>query len=118
MSPRNWKFRLEDISEALDLIEEYIQGLEYSSWAKDRKTIDAVIRNLEIIGEAANHIPDSIQEKYPEMPWFQMKGMRNVLAHEYFGVDIDVLWRTVNEDLPQLKIQVHRLISEVQGLCP
>lgn len=118
MSPRNWKFRLEDISEALDLIEEYIQGLEYSSWAKDRKTIDAVIRNLEIIGEAANHVPDSIQEKYPEMPWFQMKGMRNVLAHEYFGVDIDVLWRTVNEDLPRLKIQVHKLISEVQGLCP
>lgn len=64
MSPRDWRFRLEDINEALDLIEEYVEGLEYSSWAKDRKTIDAVIRNLQIIGEAANHIPDPIQEKY------------------------------------------------------
>jgi uncharacterized protein with HEPN domain len=64
VSPRDWRFRLEDINEALDLIEEYVEGLEYSSWAKDRKTIDAVIRNLQIIGEAANHIPDPIQEKY------------------------------------------------------
>ena len=116
MSPRDWRFRLEDINEALDLIEEYVEGLEYSSWAKDRKTIDAVIRNLQIIGEAANHIPDPIQEKYKEIPWFQMKGMRNVLIHEYFGVDIDVLWRTVNEDLPRLKVQIHTLISEVQQL--
>jgi uncharacterized protein with HEPN domain len=111
VSPRDWRFRLEDISEALDLIEEYVKGLDYSSWAEDRKTIDAVIRNLQIIGEAANHIPDSIQEKYKDIPWFQMKGMRNVLIHEYFGVDIDVLWRTVNEDLPRLKVQIHTLIS-------
>lgn len=111
MSPRDWRFRLEDISEALDLIEEYVKGLDYSSWAKDRKTIDAVIRNLQIIGEAANHIPDQIQESNMEIPWFQMKGMRNVLIHEYFGVDIDVLWRTVNEDLPRLKVQIHTLIS-------
>lgn len=111
MSPRDWRFRLEDINEALDLIEEYVKGLDYSSWAKDRKTIDAVIRNLQIIGEAANHIPDQIQERNKEIPWFQMKGMRNVLIHEYFGVDIDVLWRTVNEDLPRLKVQIHTLIS-------
>jgi uncharacterized protein with HEPN domain len=73
---------------------------------------------LKIIGEAANHIPDSIQEKYLKVPWFEMKGMRNVLVHEYFGVDIDVLWRTVKEDLPRLKVQIHKLISEVQGRCP
>lgn len=112
MSPRNWKFRLEDICEALDHIGEYIQDIDYISWTQDRKTIDAVIRNLEIIGEAANHVPDSIQEKYIEVPWLQMKGMRNLLIHEYFGVDLDVLWRTVNEDLPRLKIQMRRLISE------
>jgi len=112
VSPRDWKFRLEDINEALGLIEEYVKGLEYSSWTEDRKTIDAVIRNLEIIGEAANHIPDAIQEKNRDIPWLQMKGMRNVLIHEYFGVDTDVLWRTVNEDLPPLKAQIQRLISE------
>ena len=112
MSPRNWKFRLEDINEALGLIEEYVKGLEYSSWTDDRKTIDAVIRNLEIFGEAANHIPDAIQEKNRDIPWLQMKGMRNVLIHEYFGVDTDVLWRTVNQDLPLLKARIQRLISE------
>lgn len=116
MSPRNWKFRLDDINEALDFIREYVKDLDYSSWAKDRKTIDAVIRNLEIIGEAANHIPDTIQEKYLEVPWFQIKGMRNLLIHEYFGVDIDVLWRTVNEDLPRLRIQIQTLISDIKEL--
>lgn len=114
MSPRNWKFRLEDINEALDLIREYTKDLDFISWAKDRKTIDAVIRNLEIIGEAANHIPDSIQSKYMEIPWFQMKGMRNILIHEYFGVDSEVLWQTVSEDLPHLKIQIQTLLSEVK----
>jgi uncharacterized protein with HEPN domain len=116
VSPRDWKFRLEDINEALDRIGEYLKDMEYSSWAKDRKTIDAVIRNLEIIGEAANHIPESIQEKYIEVPWFQMKGMRNLLIHEYFGVDVDVLWQTVNEDLPRLKIQIQTLISEIKEI--
>ena len=84
MSPRNWEFRLEDINEALELIEEYVINLDFTSWTKDKKTIDAVIRNLEIIGEAANHVPDSIQEKYLKIPWSQMKGMRNLLVHENF----------------------------------
>jgi len=114
VSPRNWEFRLEDINEALELIEEYVINLDFTSWTKDRKTIDAVIRNLEIIGEAANHIPDSIQEKYSKIPWSQIKGMRNLLVHEYFGVDIDVLWRTIQEDLPPLKIQLIEIISETK----
>lgn len=86
MSPRTWEFRLEDISEALERIGEYVEDMDYAAWTKDRKTIDAVIRNLEIIGEAANHIPDAIQEKYMEIAWVQIKGMRNILIHEYFGV--------------------------------
>lgn len=110
MSPRNWEFRIEDILDSLDLISEYVKGLDYENWKKDRKTIDAVIRNIEIIGEAANHIPTDIQEKYNEIPWYEMKGMRNILIHEYFGVDIDVLWRTIQEDLPSLKIKVKKMI--------
>lgn len=110
MSPRNWEFRIEDILDSLDLISEYVKGLDYDNWKKDRKTIDAVIRNIEIIGEAASHIPTDIQEKYTEIPWYEMKGMRNILIHEYFGVDIDVLWRTIQEDLPSLKIKVQKMI--------
>jgi uncharacterized protein with HEPN domain len=114
VSLRNWQYRLEDINEALDLINEYVQGMDFLSWAEDRKTIDAVIRNLEIIGEAANHIPDSIQAKFAKIPWGHMKGMRNILIHEYFGVDIEVLWKTINDDLPRLKIQIQALLSEIQ----
>ena len=87
MSPRDWKFRLEDMVESIDLIEEYVKNMDRNSWSQDRKTIDAVIRNLEVIGEAAKHLPAELQERYPDIPWFHIQGMRNLLIHEYFGVD-------------------------------
>ncbi|HAR34964.1 MAG TPA: DUF86 domain-containing protein [Desulfobacter sp.] len=103
MSHRSWKFRFEDILEALDRIFRYVKDLNYDGWMKDQKTIDAVIRNLEIIGEAAANVPQEIQDLYVDIPWYQMKGMRNILIHEYFGVDNDVLWNTIKKDLPVLK---------------
>ncbi|WP_320040589.1 DUF86 domain-containing protein [uncultured Desulfobacter sp.] len=103
MSHRTWKFRFEDIIEALDRIFRYVKKLDYDGWIKDQRTIDAVIRNLEIIGEAAANVPQEIQELYADIPWYQMKGMRNILIHEYFGVDNDVLWSTIKKDLPALK---------------
>ena len=111
MSPRNWLIRLEDIYDALERITEYVADLDSSSWKNDRKTIDAVIRNLEIIGEATNHIPEDIQSQNRDIPWHQMKGMRNILIHEYFGVDIEVLWRTVQEELPPLKDKIAILLD-------
>jgi len=69
-----------------------------------------VIRNLEIIGEAATNIPEDIQEQHPDIPWYQMKGMRNVLIHEYFGVDKDVLWQTLQKDLPSLKEKITKML--------
>ncbi len=113
MSHRNWKFRLEDIIASLDLISEYVTGVDYSTWITDRKTIDAVIRNLEIIGEAASHIPDDIQEQHPKVPWSQMKGIRNILIHEYFGVDVDILWQTIQEDLPMVRDKIRQLIADL-----
>lgn len=113
MSPRNWKFRIEDIISSLDLIYEYMTGVDYNSWSADRKTIDAVIRNLEIIGEAANRIPDDIQKRYSDVPWAQMKGMRNILIHEYFGVDTDILWQTIQKDLPLVRDKIRQLPSKL-----
>ncbi len=110
MSHRNWKFRIEDIISSLDLISEYTTGVDYNTWLTDSKTIDAVIRNIEIIGEAASHIPIEIQERYSDIPWSQMKGMRNILIHEYFGVDTEILWQTVQEDLPLLKGKIRQLL--------
>ena len=109
MSYRSWKFRIEDIIEALDRIFRYVQDLNYDGWIKDQKTIDAVIRNLEIIGEAAANVPQEIQDLYVDIPWYQMKGMRNILIHEYFGVDNDVLWNTIKKDLPVLKEKLQAL---------
>ena len=82
----------DDIIDALNAICEYMENIGYDDWIQDRKTIDAVIRNLEVIGEAAANIPEEIQKQHPDIPWQQMKGMRNVLIHEYFWVDKDVLW--------------------------
>ena len=103
MSPREWKFRLQDILEAIERIERYTLDMEYDAWLQDQKTADAVIRNLEVIGEAASHIPPEIEEQYPEIPWKEMRGIRTILAHEYFGVDLEVIWRTIQEDLPYLR---------------
>lgn len=112
MSPRDWKFRLEDMVESIDLIEEYVKNMDRNSWSQDRKTIDAVIRNLEVIGEAAKHLPAELQERYPDIPWFHIQGMRNLLIHEYFGVDTDILWQTIEKDLPSLKSRILEIIAD------
>ena len=77
--------------------------MSYSEWLKDEKTIDAVVKNIEVIGEAASRLPVEIQEKFPDVPWALMKQMRNILAHEYFGIDLDIIWKTIQNDLPLLK---------------
>jgi len=103
MPYRSGAFRIDDIIEAIDKIGRYVHGLGFEEWQKDEKTIDAVIRNIEIIGEAASHLPLEIQEQYQDIPWVMMKGIRNILAHEYFGIDLKIIWKTVKEDLPTLK---------------
>jgi uncharacterized protein with HEPN domain len=75
VSRRNWRFRLDDIVDALDAISEYVENIDYADWIQDKKTIDAVIRNLKVIGEAATNIPEEIQKQHPDIPWQQMKGM-------------------------------------------
>ena len=103
MPLRGWQTRIDDILEAIGKIERYTYGFDFDAWQNDEKTIDAVIRNLEIIGEASSHLPIEIQEQYEDVPWGMMKGIRNILAHEYFGVDLEILWKTIKQDLPNLK---------------
>jgi uncharacterized protein with HEPN domain len=102
MSPRDWDLRIDDIIDALQVIASYVDGITYDQWTNDRKTIDAVLRKIEIIGEAAIHIPEDIQSRYPDIPWAQMRGIMNLLIHEYFGVDTDIIWQTITDDLPDL----------------
>ncbi len=100
--PRRADQRLSDIAEAAKAIVGYVAGMDERAFQGDRKTLDAVLRNLTVIGEAARHVPDDFRERFPSVPWVEMGDMRNVVVHEYFGVDVGILWLTVRRDVPEL----------------
>jgi uncharacterized protein with HEPN domain len=100
---------LRDIKEALAKIEQYTRKLSLDDFDDDRKTVDAVVRNIEIIGEAAKNISVESRKKHIDIPWKKMVGMRNKVIHEYFGVDVDILWQTIKEDLPGLKKKISKI---------
>lgn len=101
-----------DIQDALEKIESFTAGLDFESFAKDDKTTFAVIRALEIIGEAARKIPKAVRNRYPDVPWQDMTGMRDKLIHDYFGVDLRVVWKTLQVDLPPLLAVLDQIIKE------
>jgi len=111
--PRNLKLYITDILESLDKIEKYIKGYDYKKFAKDDRTVDAVVRNFSIIGEAGTHIPESVQEKYPKLPWHEIIGMRNKVVHEYFGLNEEILWKTIQDDLPCLKRELLKIAKKI-----
>ena len=115
MSPkkqlRNWKLRIQDILESIENIEEYVKGQTLEFFSQDKKTFDAVIRNFEIIGEASHHVPDVIRKTYPEVPWQILKDFRNKVAHEYFGVDRGIVWRTIQQRLLPLKPKLEAILQ-------
>jgi uncharacterized protein with HEPN domain len=103
LPPREWRLRVEDILDAVAKIERYVEGLTFEQFHADHKTVDAVVRNLEIIGEAVRHLSANEAGLPGDIPWTDIAGMRNILIHEYFGVDVKIIWHTVVEDLPKLK---------------
>lgn len=100
---KNNKIYLQHIIEAIDKIQNYLKGLSYKSFLNNEIVIDAVVRQLEIIGEAANNINKNFQKKYPRIPWKKMIGIRNRLIHEYFGINKEIVWETCKKDLKELK---------------
>ena len=93
---------LRDMLENAQRAIQFTKGMSYETFAKDDKTVYAVIRAVEIIGEAAANIPEEVRTKYPNVPWREVKGMRNKLVHQYFGINMEVVWQTIHEDLPML----------------
>ena len=109
---RTYKLFLDDIQLAMSRIAEYIQGYDFERFRKDYKTVDAVIRNLEIIGEASKNLEEKIKRKYSDVPWQEMYYLRNKVSHEYFGVDHEIIWDIATNYLPKNKLQIDLIIEK------
>ena len=99
---RDWRFRVADILAAVEAIGRYTTDMTYEEFVADQRTADAVVRNLMTMGESIRWIPEPILDAHPEVPWDLMRAVRNVVVHEYFGIDARILWETVRGDLPPL----------------
>ena len=111
LSKRRFDFYLDDILTSMLRITEYIGDREFREFRNNYLIVDAVVRNFEIIGEASKNIPEEIQMKYPEIPWKKMYGMRNLISHEYFGIDYEMIWQIATVNLPQNIIDLRRIIN-------
>lgn len=111
MSSSSYPDYFQDILEVSEKACSFIIGISFAQFKTDDKTLFACIRALEIIGEAANKIPKEVQNKYPDIPWKEVVGMRNKLIHDYMGVNKEVVWKTIQEDLPELEKQIKKVIE-------
>ncbi|MEM4616680.1 MAG: DUF86 domain-containing protein [Archaeoglobaceae archaeon] len=105
---------VEDIVEAMKDAMSFVEGMDYEDFAKDKRTAYAVIRAIEIIGEAVKKVPISVRKRYPEIPWKEMAGMRDKVIHEYFGVDLRIIWKTVKEDIPNLRPLFEKILKDFE----
>ena len=120
MSPdRPWTMRVRDIIDAVDEIQRFVSGFDAKSFGADPKTVKAVLADFQIMGEAASHVPERLRDAHPEIPWRLMRQMRNFIVHVYFAADPRVVWQTIQEDLPPLRIQLVALLdAEVDSSDP
>lgn len=111
MSGREAKLLLLDILESIEKIKNYTSGFSFQDFIEDSKTCDAVIRNFEIIGEAANRLPEEIKEKHQEINWFRIRGFRNRIVHDYMGIDYSIVWSIIENDLESLSGEISKVIN-------
>lgn len=113
MSKRSNHELLVDILECIDKIKRYTQDMSFEQFSGDEKSIDAVVRNFEIIGEAANRVDETIKRKYASVEWRRIIGLRNRIVHEYFGIDLQIIWTIIEENMDAFKFEIEEIIDEV-----
>jgi len=113
MSKREPSLLLSDILESIEKIRKYTAGQSYEEFLNDDKTVDAVIRNFEIIGEAANRIPDEIKEEFQTVNWFRIRGFRNRIVHDYMGIDYEIVWTIINNDIENLNLEIKNIKEQL-----
>lgn len=112
--PRDYRVFLDDILEAVRKVREYTEGLSYEQFSADQKTVHAVVWNLQIIGEATKNLPREIRSRYPDLPWRDMAGLRDVIVHQYFGIKLDVIWKIIRNDVPLLESRIRGVIEQMK----
>ena len=112
--PRDSKAFISDILEAIQRVEEYTESLSINDFTESKLHQDAVIRNLEIIGEAVKRLPGNLRKKYPDVEWKKIAGLRDILIHAYFGIDVEIVWDVVKNKLPEFKEQINLILSKIK----
>ncbi|NVM19851.1 MAG: DUF86 domain-containing protein [Candidatus Lokiarchaeota archaeon] len=110
---KNGKIFLTHILDSINLVEEYLKGKSKLDFLNSKQLQDSVIRRIEIIGEAIKNIPNDIKENYSQIPWKEITGMRDILIHQYFGVDLNLTWQVIDKDLPRLKRQISDISNKI-----
>ena len=111
---RTYRDYILDILTSIQEIEEFVEGMDFEEFVTDRKTINAVIRSLEVIGEAVKKVPSEIRTKYPEIPWKYIAGMRDKLIHEYHSVDLEIILEVIEKEIPSLKPKFAKILEELK----
>lgn len=104
---------VQDIIDSIRDIESFIKGMKFDEFKRDRKTINAVVRSIEVIGEASKKIPATIKANHPGVPWKKMAGMRDKLIHEYFGIDLEILWKVAKDDIKSIRPAIRKILKEL-----
>ena len=112
MSARDWIGRIEDVLEAIGNLQQYVAGMTFEQFAADKKTVRAAAYEIGVIGEAARYVPPEVRSRYSEIPWGKMQAIRNVIVHEYFRVDVSILWQTITHNLPPLIPRLRKILEQ------
>lgn len=115
---RDVSLYIQDILQNMGDAEEFVRGMSYEQFVGDKKTFNAVVRAVEVVGEASKHIPDNVRRRYPDVPWKEMAGMRDKVIHMYFGVDHEAVWLVVRERIPALKRLIEDILRDMKAEKP